>query len=1035
MEGQLQGLYRENCDRNGRKPLADFVSGLGSTDGRVKLTRLLDEDTASVGQVLVHANNITDLDVSASGLTARGARGLSYGFKENMSIAALNLGGTNIGDEGVLIIAERLLENSACALTSLNLRSIGVTVHGLAAVMTAVARINVTYLNLQDNGIPRQGGLVIAEALRSNRKMTTLMLGSNNLGDAGAAAIGGALSAESEQKASLSVLDLSNNGIGDHGVEALVRGIDARREGSSESSALTALNLHGNVIGNRGASVLAAIISAQTTAFQELDLGANRIESEGVVVLSSALQNDHSLKVVNFQGVVLDLKGIHALASALRENSVLQQLDLDPVMTDGREAEQGLVDLASALASNTTLMRLSLGEFDGSTSDAARSISSTLALNERLASIGSRKNFDAGFERSFFEQDDDVEGVDGEEAEVSDTIPAAAETSQQVMQQSQTQPPPQQPAQMQMQVPQPQYERQQPALSPEPKSNGNHVSYVPSPALETSGIAFNCAQQLRDDHAAVYDTQRAELHRLRRQHDDAVGLLTNEVRRILPASQATSMVAGLGVLHQNFDSDLTAAEARIQTAEQARALVTEMRVIKMASELSNPGAQAQESHFEPGNGNSRANPANANENHQYPQTPGEQRITSSDLSRAVEQAVQQAKVQWDSEMDQRWEQFRYEMETKQHAALEQLQEQVRWVDEESIRGRVEEEARLTERMQVVNDQVSELSGRTEAIGGVKVAVEAIQTAVLHKTAVTDDLRAEVDNLKQHVRDLSHSVQSTFKVEQQHLVQALTQRVSDTVSQLETRMTEASAAAADAEAKMLQQHISGLGKKMRQELEQEQQAAVTAIEVNRHIDFSRLEDRFKEVNDRVAVLEKTVTEEQEHSLVALEAILKTSQTPKQPPLQIMPSPHSAPPEPSSSQRHQQQPPPQQPQQPPPPPPHVQQHHQQQYEHEQHQHEQQHHNQQLRQNQQHMPQYQQHIDSSSHGHQDYHQQNTPHTPHTPHFQQQPQQHHTHPRQHHQQSPFHHEHKPQHQHQQNQQRFPIRQRSSQQPPPLHY
>ena len=44
------------------------------------------------------------------------------------------------------------------------------------------------------------------------------------------------------------------------------------------------------------------------------------------------------------------------------------------------------------------------------------------------------------------------------------------------------------------------------------------------------------------------------------------------------------------------------------------------------------------------------------------------------------------------------------------------------------------------------------------------------------------------------------------------------------------MTEASAAAADAEAKMVQQHITGLGKKMRQELEEKQEADVTAIEV-------------------------------------------------------------------------------------------------------------------------------------------------------------------------------------------------------------
>jgi hypothetical protein len=68
-----------------------------------------------------------------------------------------------------------------------------------------------------------------------------------------------------------------------------------------------------------------------------------------------------------------------------------------------------------------------------------------------------------------------------------------------------------------------------------------------------------------------------------------------------------------------------------------------------------------------------------------------------------------------------------------------------------------------------------------------------------------------------------------------------------------------------QAKALQQQMVSLGQRLRQEIEEEQEAAVTAIEVNRHIDYSRLEDRCKELADRVGVLERSVTSEQEASL--------------------------------------------------------------------------------------------------------------------------------------------------------------------------
>ena len=104
--------------------------------------------------------------------------------------------------EQILGLAGERQNGTDCVLSLAHVRSgaegetggrTGLSLQALATVMAAVARGGVTEIDLRYNAIPRTGGLVVAEAVASNSRMQVLRLSGNALGDAGAAAVAGAL--------------------------------------------------------------------------------------------------------------------------------------------------------------------------------------------------------------------------------------------------------------------------------------------------------------------------------------------------------------------------------------------------------------------------------------------------------------------------------------------------------------------------------------------------------------------------------------------------------------------------------------------------------------------------------------------------------------------------------------------------------------------------------------------------------------------------------------------------------------------------
>jgi Ran GTPase-activating protein (RanGAP) involved in mRNA processing and transport len=132
---------------------------------------------------------------------------------------------------------------------------------------------------------------LIKLALLQNKRLHTLKLGYNHLGDEGLITLSSALASST----SITSLDLGFTGVGDAGLEALANNISLTSRSSSSSSKqhamlpLQTLYLAGNAIGTRGALALARIIQFRCCHLRTLHLTGNKVGVDGIRSLTRAI--------------------------------------------------------------------------------------------------------------------------------------------------------------------------------------------------------------------------------------------------------------------------------------------------------------------------------------------------------------------------------------------------------------------------------------------------------------------------------------------------------------------------------------------------------------------------------------------------------------------------------------------------------------------------------------------------------------------------------------------------------------------------
>jgi Ran GTPase-activating protein (RanGAP) involved in mRNA processing and transport len=275
-------------------------------------------------------------------------------------------------------------DNHHCTLHVLDLRGNVLQEASCVALATALQyNTSLTKLILQDTDLTNAGLTRLSVGLGRNRSLIKLNLRGNQLqGELGCEALANALSPASSSSSSssssvasaLKVLDMSENNLGNAGAAALGRLL------STNPTALQELHVESCDMTGSGVAALAQGLR-QNTHLQELNMCQNVVDTKAAKVLASMLECNKTLITLNLSGCSVSDESAASLATALTHNETLQWL----VLSFNRIGNVGVKALADMLPS-TRLSALAL-QFNLFDNDGLEHFITGLAQNVNLKDL------------------------------------------------------------------------------------------------------------------------------------------------------------------------------------------------------------------------------------------------------------------------------------------------------------------------------------------------------------------------------------------------------------------------------------------------------------------------------------------------------------------------------------------------------------------------------------------------------------------------------------------------------------------------
>ncbi|XP_044765844.1 protein phosphatase 1 regulatory subunit 37-like [Coccinella septempunctata] len=209
----------------------------------------------------------------------------------------------------------------------------------------------------------------LVDSLKTNTTLRELYLPSSKLYSREAQCLGSFLQVNMH----LNVLDISNNFIGDRGLDSLARGLVKQNVPGSGLSVLIVFN---NQLTEKSGPVINNIIKCCKN-LHTLNVGYNNLTDQVLMDVKDGLTETHSLEGLGLQCTLLTCKGIFSLAEAIEENKSLLKINLK-----GNKAIQvyGLERLCNALT-NSRVIKIEIDDVNRSCSDPSGYVQLVKRLN------------------------------------------------------------------------------------------------------------------------------------------------------------------------------------------------------------------------------------------------------------------------------------------------------------------------------------------------------------------------------------------------------------------------------------------------------------------------------------------------------------------------------------------------------------------------------------------------------------------------------------------------------------------------------
>jgi NLR family CARD domain-containing protein 3 len=231
-------------------------------------------------------------------------------------------------------------------------------------------------LNLESKGLEAEQFKQIALELSTNSTLFSLVLSSNNAGDAGAVALANALG----PNMSLAYLWLDHNNIGDVGIAALGQSLKLNQS-------LFHLTLCGNSIGAAGLTSLAEALKINSD-LTYLDMDSCSINDEGAAIMAKAIERNTKLARLSMKNNAIGSKGASAILEALNDhNTTLWSVCLRGITIISAAIHSAISDVTEANRLGVRLLHAETYLFVSDktiTFGAANQIAKELAVNTTL---------------------------------------------------------------------------------------------------------------------------------------------------------------------------------------------------------------------------------------------------------------------------------------------------------------------------------------------------------------------------------------------------------------------------------------------------------------------------------------------------------------------------------------------------------------------------------------------------------------------------------------------------------------------------